>query len=918
MASLSSETASPWTKFRVLCKYYAECVEASEKTQEFLYQNREHDLFSPLTLPSSWLRSALEGRSFEIELHRKRDMLFIAQLASVNTIEETVYMGYPLSLFKSKNNTVVASPILIIPVKVELTVNGRYSLELNLAETKLNNAWVDFNIPKEEQPRLLRRIIRQQDDDTGHSGLFNIELLCAYLEKYKASTPFDPKDVNGRIDWTLPPNSRTAVQNVAVLATGLKLKYAKNLRRELLAIRETSDETLDKTALAYIFREPPLPNVSREEGTRYPISFIPSNFEQAQALLDALNTPLSKVQGPPGTGKSQLAINLLANLVYHGESVLFTSKNHKAIHAVEEKISGILEDSKGDGINFSHANLDAGLVRFCSDPAGNQIFTWKKDDLKSFYQELAFLAHKEAKIKAETSSEDLDDALDEFSVLWPDLEKRRTLGEDLAVCEEEIADRSDSLKIPETVDVDGLQKEIIFLKKKAPEGWLGRLLWKWRKIALRQAETEQRLRRLFSGIHAQTLGHFLERLEKNLDRVTKLQASRQVLHKINAEVATLSSYEELLTEAKKCQARIRQKQVFAFLSALWHRMSKASQTEEPTRANLISQVEELEMASFGPIVSSTGASLHDSIREDFAKVVTAFNPAWAVTLLSLHRASPCAAAVFDHVIIDEAAQCEVPPIIPALFRARHATIVGDPKQFPPVVDLKKEAHHLILKRNGLLNPSNVSMQVRKTYTEYSFVNATAYSVAIVKMEHMLKEHFRCVAEIAQWFNDGYYGGQLKMRSPNSEHNEQFLKRINRRSAIEWEDVPNNTQGEITKAREIIFNLATIPFKGKRPTVGVISPSRELANQLRTALNGICSADMLNIAEDVNTVNSFQGGERDIIIIVLGINQRHIGIIGMLRQKSMRISTTWHSREQNFAASLSAIETSSRTRMTALS
>jgi hypothetical protein len=64
-------------------------------------------------------------------------------------------------------------------------------------------------------------------------------------------------------------------------------------------------------------------------------------------------------------------------------------------------------------------------------------------------------------------------------------------------------------------------------------------------------------------------------------------------------------------------------------------------------------------------------------------------PAWATTTMSA-RVLPPRPALFNLVVIDEAAQCSIPAILPMLYRAERALIIGDPRQLPPVITLPSQ------------------------------------------------------------------------------------------------------------------------------------------------------------------------------------------------------------------------------------
>ncbi|KPC91388.1 hypothetical protein ADL27_30595, partial [Streptomyces sp. NRRL F-6602] len=68
---------------------------------------------------------------------------------------------------------------------------------------------------------------------------------------------------------------------------------------------------------------------------------------------------------------------------------------------------------------------------------------------------------------------------------------------------------------------------------------------------------------------------------------------------------------------------------------------------------------------------------------------------WAVTARSARRFRD-QAALFDLVIVDEASQCSAPDVLPLLFRARRALVIGDPMQLQHITTLQPrqeaEAH----------------------------------------------------------------------------------------------------------------------------------------------------------------------------------------------------------------------------------
>lgn len=74
------------------------------------------------------------------------------------------------------------------------------------------------------------------------------------------------------------------------------------------------------------------------------------NASQKSAVEAALTHQVSIIQGPPGTGKTQTILNIIANLLVEGKSVLVVSNNNSAVENVAEKLDG-------EGLGFIVAKL---------------------------------------------------------------------------------------------------------------------------------------------------------------------------------------------------------------------------------------------------------------------------------------------------------------------------------------------------------------------------------------------------------------------------------------------------------------------------------------------------------------------------------------------------------------------------------
>jgi len=83
-----------------------------------------------------------------------------------------------------------------------------------------------------------------------------------------------------------------------------------------------------------------------------------SNSSQLKAVRTACGHSFSVIQGPPGTGKTQTILNIIANILVAGKTVLVVSNNNSATDNVLEKLDkyelGFLAAPLGNSKNKEH------------------------------------------------------------------------------------------------------------------------------------------------------------------------------------------------------------------------------------------------------------------------------------------------------------------------------------------------------------------------------------------------------------------------------------------------------------------------------------------------------------------------------------------------------------------------------------
>jgi hypothetical protein len=177
-----------------------------------------------------------------------------------------------------------------------------------------------------------------------------------------------------------------------------KTKYTVTLLKELAAIEKAPDEVLNRTALYHIFvNNKNLNSVEMEEILHEAIvaDTAPLNAEQRRSVASLLRRDITVVTGPPGTGKSQVVSSAAANARLRGQTVLFASRNHKAIDAVISRLVDnndrslmVRTNSKDDpSLKFTFATAIREMLAEQRDQAAKERLERTKEDMQLLLDE---------------------------------------------------------------------------------------------------------------------------------------------------------------------------------------------------------------------------------------------------------------------------------------------------------------------------------------------------------------------------------------------------------------------------------------------------------------------------------------------------------------------------------------------------
>lgn len=242
-------------------------------------------------------------------------------------------------------------------------------------------------------------------------------------------------------------------------------------------------------------------------------------------------------------------------------------------------------------------------------------------------------------------------------------------------------------------------------------------------------------------------------------------------------------------------------------------------------------------------------------------------PIWLSSLEGLHRALPLEKDLFDVVIIDEATQCDIASCLPALQRAKRIVVVGDPMQLRHLSFLSFSKQEAIRKRYGLEN-----FDVPLNFREESMIDMINHHLNSSEDAVMLDEHYRSLPEIIQFSNEHFYGNRLRIMTERPMPNAG-----NPVSIIETKGVRNKgvnifeAQEVMKYLRDLIARQEEIPNEYKL-SIGVLSFFRDQAEYLQSQLLELPTNQIAVHQLRVGTPYSFQGEERDIMLISCALDE----------------------------------------------
>ena len=184
-----------------------------------------------------------------------------------------------------------------------------------------------------------------------------------------------------------------------------------------------------------------------------------------------------------------------------------------------------------------------------------------------------------------------------------------------------------------------------------------------------------------------------------------------------------------------------------------HRTGKATKVER-------NQLREFSKLLARNQTNAQNFSIFDRLKKEPAKceMLLKILPCWIMSPDDVARLFPCEPGLFDVVIVDEASQCDLPSMTPALYRAKQAIVAGDSKQMQAqrFAFTSAQVASEAWRKHGLdrLDPDRWLDPARRDLLELASVRFDE--------EAFLDEHYRSLPPIIAFSNHRWYNDRLRL------------------------------------------------------------------------------------------------------------------------------------------------------------
>ena len=854
------EIAPPDEKLASLCRYYLNCLSVE--------QNNSISAF----LTSKYSLEYTELKELAVNGSDDKIASLIKKISAERNL--TAHVGYPVLIEKIHSTKTTQDYLKVAPVflfPVEISVGA-----VKIAPVPSINMEVIRQYSSRDIESQVYDLIELENElglnaHDSETELDEVVVKLQSIRQWQWKEDLDPFELC--VEPAIETISEEGIYNKAIFIISERSPYTVGLESELSLLAQMDEDSYRGTALYEWIHGMPETTIEDTTDATPLLEVLPMNSEQEQAIRQGLSDNLTIVTGPPGTGKSQVATNLLINAAWTGKNTLFTSKNNKAVDVVEKRVNELGKRPvmlRIGNNQYAHrlAELIFGLLSYNADQSDKADYAY----YISAYNDKLQACEQIARQKEQAISlRNQVDALEQKVCNWRD-----KLGEVFKhITYEDAAEFNSAVKA---------YNSAFDSRNKARNSIFGRLFWfiigKSKNAALDNAESALNAH---LAKYKQPILVTADCVESGNLRYSAIENAQQLAAAMYSIVQYKNALHELTCAEKPEDIDRKLIRVKEELSDIAENLWKKWLITRPLDIDATCRREMNEYISAMKLIGEVDLGEHPEIKQQFSKLqqkMASLLPCWAVTSLSAKGRIPFRPGLFDLVVIDEASQCDIASVLPMLFRAKRAVIIGDPKQLGHISTLSRKQDL------SLTHRYNINMG-----WSYSAGSLYALANSMVSPEHIvqLKDHHRSFGDIIEFSNDEFYDGKLRIATDY-----KALRRPkNMEAGIRWIDISGKTIRPASGGAYNDAEVAAVVAELKRlaldnnyeGSIGVVTPFRAQADKIRNAVEKDAELyEQLTSKNDflVDTVHKFQGDERDVMIfssvISKGTSQGALGFL----------------------------------------
>ncbi|MEO3746547.1 DEAD/DEAH box helicase family protein [Plantactinospora sp. B5E13] len=274
--------------------------------------------------------------------------------------------------------------------------------------------------------------------------------------------------------------------------------------------------------------------------------------------------------------------------------------------------------------------------------------------------------------------------------------------------------------------------------------------------------------------------------------------------------------------------------------------------------------------------------------EDLHRETVRYADVVAATCIGTATTPLLAGLDFDLAIVDEAGQISTPNLLVPLVRARRSVLVGDHHQLPPFLDdeVKGWAENLARSPDAAAGRAGeIGDLLRRSAFERLYLDAGDGHRVMLTTQRRMPE------PVARFVSEAFYSNVLETEHAGDHHDPIFAQPFamvdtsDQAAAVRAERAGGSEEwgrrGYVNDLEARIITDLVTGYVHHYPDWAVIVPYRaqvDLVSELLAKSLGDAAA----VADRVGTVDSFQGGERD--LVVYGFTRSNSrGEVGFLRE-----------------------------------